>query len=230
MPDNALCIALDTSDPREALRLARATEDQAGVFKVGLTAFVAGGEHLVRELARRRPVFLDLKFHDIPAQVRGAVEGVARLGCSYTTVHAAGGEETMAAAVEGAGGRLAVLAVTVLTSIDDAALADLGVNDPTEKQVLRLAEMALGAGADGIVCSPLEIEAVRRNFGPSNAVGPLIVVPGIRPVGAAVDDQRRASSPRAALDAGADLIVVGRPITQAADPGAAAAAMLVGIG
>ncbi len=184
---------------------------------------------MVREVARRRPVFLDLKFHDIPAQVRGAVEGVVRLGCSYTTVHAAGGEEMVAAAVEGAGGRLAVLAVTVLTSIDDATLADLGVNDPAEKQVLRLAEVALRAGADGIVCSPLEIDAVRRNFGPSNAAGPLIVVPGIRPVGTAVDDQRRAASPRVALGAGADLIVVGRPITHAPDPAAAAAAVLADI-
>ncbi|MDQ3619527.1 MAG: orotidine-5'-phosphate decarboxylase [Actinomycetota bacterium] len=229
MPDNRLCVALDTHDPDEALRLARVTEDQAGVFKVGLTAFVAGGDDLVREVARRRPVFLDLKFHDIPAQVRGAVEGVVRLGCSYTTVHAAGGEEMVAAAVEGAGGRLAVLAVTVLTSIDDATLADLGVNDPAEKQVLRLAEVALRAGADGIVCSPLEIDAVRRNFGPSNAAGPLIVVPGIRPVGTAVDDQRRAASPRVALGAGADLIVVGRPITHAPDPAAAAAAVLADI-
>ena len=229
MPDSPLCVALDTNDPDEALRLARATEEQVGVFKVGLSAFVAGGDDLVREVARRRPVFLDLKFHDIPEQVRGAVEGVARLGCSYTTVHAAGGEEMVAAAVEGAGGRLAVLTVTVLTSIDDAALIDLGVNDPAEKQVLRLAEVALRAGADGIVCSPLEIEAVRRNFGPSNAAGPLIVVPGIRPVGMAVDDQRRAASPQVALGAGADLIVVGRPITKAPDPAAAAAALLANI-
>ena len=200
-----------------------------GAFKVGLTTFTAGGDDLVRRLAGSRPVFLDLKFHDIPAQVRGAVDSVARLGVTYTTVHASGGEQMVSAAVEGANGRVAVLAVTVLTSIDDTVLADVGVADPAEKQVLRLAELALGAGAHGLVCSPLEVEAIRQKFGRSEDGGPLIVVPGVRPPGGGADDQRRTSSPRAALQAGADLIVVGRPITQADDPGAAASALLAGI-
>ncbi len=184
---------------------------------------------MVRRLVESRPVFLDLKFHDIPAQVHGAVDAAARLGSTYTTVHASGGEQMVSAAVEGARGRVAVLAVTVLTSIDEAALADLGVNDPAEKQVLRLAGLALRAGADGVVCSPLEVEAIRRKFGASDDGGPLVVVPGVRPSGGVADDQRRTSSPRAALQAGADMIVVGRPITQAADPGATAGALLAGI-
>ena len=204
-------------------------EPHVGAFKVGLTTFTTGGDDLVLRLAESRPVFLDLKFHDIPAQVRGAVESVARLGAAYTTVHASGGEQMVSAAVEGAGGRVAVLAVTVLTSIDDAVLAELGVNDPAEKQVLRLAELALRAGAKGLVCSPLEVEAIRQKFGRSDEGGPLIVVPGVRPRGGAADDQRRTSSPRAALQAGADLIVVGRPITQTDDPGAAASALLADI-
>lgn len=200
-----------------------------GAFKIGLTTFTTGGDDLVRRLVETRPVFLDLKFHDIPAQVRGAVDSVARLGATYTTVHASGGEQMVSAAVEGADGRVAVLAVTVLTSIDDAVLADVGVSDPAEKQVLRLAELALGAGAQGLVCSPLEIEAIRQKFGRSDDGGPLIVVPGVRPPGTAADDQQRTSSPRAALQAGADLIVVGRPITQTDDPGAAASALLADI-
>jgi orotidine-5'-phosphate decarboxylase len=222
-------VALDTPDPDEALRLARATAPHVGTFKVGLTTFATGGDGLVRRLVESRPVFLDLKFHDIPAQVRGAVDAVARLGSTYTTVHASGGEQMVSAAVEGAGGRVAVLAVTVLTSIDQTVLGDLGVDDPPEKQVLRLADLALRAGADGIVCSPLEVEAIRRRFGASDDGGPLVVVPGVRPPGGAADDQRRTSSPRAALEAGADMIVVGRPITETADPGASASALLAGI-
>ena len=192
---------------------------------MGLTAFTAGGPGLVAELAQSTDVFVDLKLHDIPAQVEGAVISIAGLGARYTTVHATGGEAMLRAAVDAAQEAVTLLAVTVLTSLEGRDLVRLGGDGDVSAQVLRLAELALGCGIPGIVCSPLEVAAVRQRFGPLEEGGPLVVVPGIRAAPGG-DDQRRTHAPRAALAAGADVLVVGRPITAAADPRAAARELL----
>ena len=222
--ENPLCLALDSNDPEEVTKLAAETERHVGVFKVGLTSFISFGSYLTRSLAKQRPVFLDLKLHDIPAQVAGAVASVGETGASYVTIHAAGGSEMVRAAAD-ASGDVTVLAVTILTSLDDDSLAQIGIAGPAQDAVLRLAELALSAGANGLVCSPLEVAKVRAEFGASSEGGPVLVVPGIRAAGSDLGDQRRTLGPREAIEAGADLIVVGRPITEAADPAAAAAEM-----
>jgi len=219
---NPICVALDFSDESRIRSAASAVAEFVGVFKVGLAALYGAGTDAVVDLAKVRPVFVDAKLHDIPAQVEGAMTSIARLGASYVTVHAAGGYDMVKAAVGAADEGLRVLAVTVLTSLDDFELERLGLGTTTEDAVLRLADRALDAGAHGLVCSPLELAAVRSRFGD----GPDLVVPGIRPAGADADDQRRTLGPREALDAGATLLVVGRPITAAPDPAAAARAML----
>ena len=220
---NPICVALDTPRPEETRRLAASLGDEVGAIKVGLTAFAAGGAELVRDLVGTADVFLDLKFHDIPAQVEGAVAAVAELGAGITTVHASGGRAMLEAA---AGARedtaLKVVAVTVLTSLDDSDLEAIGIETGAAETVLRWAELALTAGVDGLVCSPLEVAALRERFGPHEQGGPYLVVPGIRPHGSDKGDQRRTLTPKEALDAGADLLVIGRPITSAADPVAAA--------
>lgn len=214
---NPLCVALDARDPGHNVELARAVADHVGHLKVGLTAYTSGGPPLARELAGIRPLFVDLKLHDIPAQVGSAVANVGAVGGSITTVHAAGGADMIKAAVAAAPPALKVVAVTVLTSLDDAALEVVGLRGPMGDAVVRLAEMALGAGADGLVCSPLEVESIRSRFGPD----PYLVVPGIRAAPGA-DDQKRTLDAPSALRAGADLLVVGRPITGAPDPASAA--------
>jgi orotidine-5'-phosphate decarboxylase len=219
---NPICVALDTPDIEHLERLAYLTEPHVGMFKVGIMAFSANGPSVVRGLVRMRPVFLDLKLNDIPAQVHGAVGAIADMGASFVTVHAAGGPEMLRAAVDAADGKVAVLAVTVLTSLDDRVLELTGIRDPTESQVLRLSEVALEGGAPGLVCSPLEIAAIRARFGARSEGGPLLVVPGIRRSDAPKDDQRRTMGPKEALDSGADVLVVGRPITASPDPAAAA--------
>jgi orotidine-5'-phosphate decarboxylase len=192
------------------------------MLKVGLELFAAGGPAAVRSAAALgRPVFLDLKLHDIPNTVEGAARSAAASGASLLTVHASGGEAMVRAAVRGAGGRLRVLAVTVLTSLDDAVLAAVGLAGPTEEAVVRLARLAVAAGADGVVCSPREVAAVRAAVGP----GPLLVVPGVRPAGSARGDQVRVATPGEAVRAGADLLVLGRPLRDAPDPAAAARAV-----
>lgn len=220
-----VAVALDFPDAERVRSVAAAVAAHSGVFKVGLTTIYGSGPDLVAELARVKPVFLDAKLHDIPAQVEGAVEALAGRGASLVTVHAAGGFDMVKAAVAAAGENLTVLAVTVLTSLDDAELEKLGFGDPSEGAVLRLAERALDAGAPGLVCSPLEVAALRRRFGARSEGGPLLVVPGVRPAGVDAADQRRTLTPRAALEAGADLLVVGRPITAEADPVEAARAL-----
>ena len=222
---NPLCVALDSPDPATNRAMAAEVAPHAGVLKVGLTAFVAAGADLVRDVAALRPVFLDLKLHDIPVQVAGAVAAAAATGASLLTVHASGGPEMVRRAVDAAGNRVTILAVTVLTSLDDDDLERVGLAGPPEKAVLRLAELALDAGAPGLVCSPHETAHLRERFGPRSEGGPLLVVPGIRPR-AAGDDQKRTLTPHDALAAGADLIVVGRPVTEAASPGAAAHSLL----
>ena len=216
---NRICVALDAPEPERNLELARAVSEHVGYLKIGLTSFSAGGPALAAELAGMAPLFADLKFHDIPAQVESAVANVSAMGASLTTIHASGGPEMIKAAVAGASDDLKVVAVTVLTSLDDSSLDSIGMQGPTGDAVLRLAEMALNAGADGLVCSPLEVAAIRERFGPD----PFLVVPGIRPAGSAADDQKRTLGPREAVDAGASLLVIGRPITSAPDPATAAA-------
>lgn len=230
-PADRILVALDTADPARGRALARALSGRVGGFKVGLEAFVAMGAPFVGEIgALGFPVFLDLKLHDIPNTVAGAARAASRLGVTYLTVHALGGPAMIAAAVEAAAGAApagspapVVLAVTILTSHDDASLARLGIAGPAADAVARLADVAREAGAGGIVCSPLEVAAARRSW-PEG----VLVVPGIRPAtptAGSGDDQARTATPGAAVRAGADRIVVGRPITAAADPAAAADAL-----
>ena len=176
----------------------------------------------MRDMTALSPVFLDLKLHDIPAQVAGAVSSARELEVAYTTVHATGGEDMLRAAADAAEDNLMVLAVTVLTSLSPDDLASVGVVDAPADQVLRLTELALNSGVKGLVCSPLEVASVRARFGSAAGGGPFLVVPGIRRAGSSTDDQKRTLGPREAFDAGADLIVVGRPITAAPDPARAA--------
>jgi orotidine-5'-phosphate decarboxylase len=224
--DNPVCLVLDDPDPAGCRRLAELTESSVGLFKVGLTSFAAGGAGLVRELGALRPVFLDLKLHDIPAQVEGATRVVSALGISYLTVHAAGGRAMISAATRAAAPDVQVLAVTILTSLDSDELTRLGMGGPIEQRVLRLAESALEAGAHGLVCSPLEVKSLRERFGTRSRGGPLLVVPGIRDPHSARHDQRRTLPAREAVEAGADVIVVGRLISAAPDPAAAARRVL----
>ncbi len=229
-PEDRIWVALDTPDRERALSLARTLAGRVGGFKVGLEAFVACGPSLVRELSGLgHRIFLDLKLHDIPNTVAGAAAGAARLGVAMFTVHSLGGPEMIAraasasreAAPPGAAPPI-VLAVTILTSHDDAGLTRIGIAGPCEPAVSRLAAMAREAGAGGAVCSPLEVGVARSAF-PSG----LLVVPGIRGVteGPKADDQARVATPSATIRSGADALVVGRPITQSADPAAAAAAI-----
>jgi orotidine-5'-phosphate decarboxylase len=170
-------------------------------------------------------LFLDLKFHDIPNTVAGAVRGILPLAPEFTTVHASGGLAMMKAAVEAANGRTKILAVTMLTSLSEADLPSLGLAGAVSDQVKRLADLAQQAGVDGLVCSPHEVADLRAQLGADFA----LVVPGIRPIGAAGDDQARIMTPIEALQAGASRLVIGRPITAAADPKAAASAILASL-
>ncbi len=220
-----LAVALDTSDAEEAVRLARTLSGKVGTVKLGLEAFTAGGPDLVRRVGDLgTPVFLDLKLHDIPNTVERAARNAARLGVAMLTVHASGGSAMLTAAVTGASAAARpplVLAVTVLTSLDDAALAELGVPGGAAGRVSAWAAMAHRAGCGGVVCSPQEAAALRAALGS----GFRLVTPGIRPAGEAAGDQRRIATPAAAVAAGADILVIGRPITAAGDPGAAADAI-----
>jgi orotidine-5'-phosphate decarboxylase len=222
MSGNPLIVALDCSED-EALALARSLRGRVEWVKVGMTLFYSAGPSVVGRLRELGfDVFVDLKLHDIPHQVRGAAASIATLGAGMLTVHASGGADMMRAAVEGsrqaadaAGVRPpAVLAVTVLTSTDDAGLAQVGVVRSAAEQVVALAILARAAGVDGFVCSPREASLVRQAVGEDL----LIVTPGVRPEGSEVGDQARSSTPRAALDCGATHLVVGRPITGAAVP------------
>jgi orotidine-5'-phosphate decarboxylase len=221
-----LCVALDFPSWASAEPFARTIAPQVGMLKVGLEMFAAEGPPAVRAAAALgRPVFLDLKLHDIPNTVLGAARSAAASGASLLTVHAAGGAEMVRAAVKGAGERVRVLAVTVLTSLDAAALEAIGLAGPPESAVVRLAKLAVSAGAGGLVCSPHEVAAVRAVVGPA----PLLVVPGVRPPGAAKGDQARVATPADAVKAGADVIVIGRPLRDAPDPVEAAKAIAAGL-
>jgi len=219
-----LIVALDTASPAQARTWAEAVAPWCGLVKLGLEFFLANGPAGVRGI-RGRPVFLDLKLHDIPNTVARAVEAVLPLGPRMLTIHASGGPAMMTAArraVERAGEeRPLLLGVTVLTSLDKAALAAIGVVGGTVEQVLRLGRLAVSEGVDGLVCSAHEVAALRAEL--SEEVK--LVVPGIRPLGNEAGDQARTMTPEQAVAAGADWIVVGRPITAAPDPMAAAAAI-----
>jgi len=217
-----ICAAVDAPSWADGEAFARAVAPEVGILKVGLELFAAEGPAVVRAVAALgRPVFLDLKLHDIPNTVEGAARSAARSGASLLTVHAAGGAEMVASAVRGAGPGVRVLAVTVLTSLDDAALAAIGLSGPPEAAVVRLARLAVRAGAGGLVCSPHEVAAVRAAVGK----GPLLVVPGVRPPGADRGDQARVATPAEAVRSGADVVVIGRPLARAPDPAAAARAI-----
>jgi orotidine-5'-phosphate decarboxylase len=222
-----LVLALDTDDLGRAVAWSRAAGDAAGMVKVGLELFGAEGPAAVRALAGDgRPVMLDLKLHDIPATVAGGTRAAARAGAELVTVHALGGPAMLEAAVRAAGDRCRVAAVTVLTSAGPRDLEAAGL-PPAAEAVPRLAELAVAAGCQAVVCSPLEAAGLRALLGPAVE----LVCPGVRPRPAEAapevdgDDQARVATPAAAMAAGATRIVVGRPITRAADVGAAARAV-----
>jgi orotidine-5'-phosphate decarboxylase len=222
---NPVIAALDVPTLDEAAELARRLEGEVGWFKVGLELFGAQGPDAVRRIAPHAPLFLDLKLHDIPTTVGRAARTLGRLGVQLLTVHTSGGAEMLRAAVEGFGEGAAdagvepgrILGVTVLTSMSDDDLASVGAPAAAE-QVPALASLAVEAGVPGLVCAPRDLAAVRAAVGEET----LLVTPGVRPAGSGADDHARAATPREALDAGADLLVIGRPITRAEDPVAAA--------
>lgn len=225
-----LIVALDFSTAEAATQMTDKLRGRVGMFKVGMEAFTAEGPMLARYLVDSgERVFLDLKFLDIPNTVRGACRVAANMGVTLLNVHALGGRKMLRAALEGAaegvtGGRRRplVLAVTILTSLSAEDLDELGIAGPPESAVLRMARLAQSEGLDGVVASAREVSALRKECGPDF----VIVTPGIRPSGAAADDQSRTATPHAALDSGADYLVVGRPITAAPDPAAAAEGIL----
>jgi len=228
-PRQRLIVALDVSSSASAERIVAAVGDRALTYKVGMQLYTAAGPRVVRDLVSSgRQVFLDLKYHDIPHTVGAAVAEAAKLGVTMLTVHASGGSQMLSAAVEAARVRSApvVLAVTVLTSMGAEDLETIGMAGSLEQSVVRLAKIALTNGCQGIVTSAREISAVRAELGHEFA----IVTPGVRPTGMASGDQVRVVTPAQAIAAGASHIVVGRPITEAADPAAAARAILAEIG
>lgn len=241
-PKDRILVALDTPDIGKARELAQALDGVVGGVKLGLEFFNANGHKGVHEVidgtldetpygqpVRHVPFFLDLKFHDIPNTVAGAVRSVMPLKPMILNVHASGGYAMMKAALDAAVfaaeplgiPRPMVIAVTILTSLDDGDLADVGMKGPARDQVLRLAALARKAGLDGIVCSAHEIAPIREALGPDFK----LIVPGIRPAGSNTGDQKRVMTPLQAVKAGADYLVIGRPITEVPDPVAAARAI-----
>ena len=218
---DSIIIALDMGE-EEAIALCERLRGKARWVKVGMTLYYACGPAIVRTMHELGfKVFLDLKLHDIPFQIEGAAEAASLAGADILSLHALGGAAMAAGARKGVeraaqhrDSRSKLVAISVLTSMDQEALASIGVNDPVASEVERLAKLATGAGSDGIVCSPQEAEKMRALLGPDT----LIVCPGIRPAGADVGDQKRIATPAAAIAAGASKLVVGRPITQAEDP------------
>ena len=221
--NNPIFCALDTTDIDHAVSLARGLKGSVGGAKIGMEFFNAHGPAGYRAVAAAGlPIFLDLKLHDIPNTVAGGIRAVLPLNPSIVNVHAAGGSAMMRAAAEAAreagDSRPLIIGVTLLTSLDRSDLAATGVGGSTSEHVRRLAALAAAAGLDGVVCSAHEIEVLRRDLGP----GFKLIVPGIRPAGSVVGDQKRVMTPTEALSPGADVLVIGRPITGAGDPRAAA--------
>ena len=233
--ENKIFAALDTTNVEEAAALAKRLKGAVGGVKLGLEFFSANGAAGVRTIARAGlPIFLDLKFHDIPNTVAGAVRALVKLRPKIINVHAAGGPAMMRASAEAATEaaetlkmpRPLVIAVTVLTSMDNDDLNAVGQQGPISDQVIRLARLTQDSGLDGVVCSPQEAAGVRAACGPDFK----LIVPGIRPNLSLSNDQKRTSSPSEAVSAGADYLVIGRPITKAPDPAAAARAMAATLG
>jgi len=229
-PIDRIFCAIDTPDLADALLLAELLAGEVGAIKLGKEFFTAHGPDGVRKVAAcGHKIFLDLKYHDIPNTVAGAIRAAAGLNCTVLTVHASGGpamlEAAMAAAAEAGRKRPKVVAVTVLTSLDDGDLAAVGQHGPAADQVLRLARLAEASGLDGVVCSPHEVGLLRREIGDAFA----LVVPGVRSDWAGADDQKRVMTPGEAIAAGADHLVIGRPITKSADPVGAARRIAVEI-
>ena len=220
-----IIVALDCASLAEALALCRRLDPALCRVKIGKELFTRAGPEVVKQARKLGfSVFLDLKFHDIPNTVAMATRAAAELGCWMINVHASGGRAMLAAAKSALADldpAPLLIAVTVLTSLDAQALAEIGVSASPAEQVERLARLAFDSGLDGVVCSALEARALRARFGPRFC----LVTPGIRPAAGAADDQRRIATPAAALAAGADYLVIGRPVTQAADPRAALAAL-----
>ncbi|WP_030450376.1 orotidine-5'-phosphate decarboxylase [Herbidospora cretacea] len=217
-----IAVALDAPDLETAARWASLVTPHVSTVKVGLELYLRYGPDVIASVrgASGVQVFLDLKLHDIPNTVAGATRAVARLKPAFLTVHAGGGAAMIRAAVESAP-QTRIAAVTVLTSLSEADLAAIGLQGPPQDAVRRLAALAVGAGAQALVCSPMEVAAVRAEVGE----GITLITPGVRPAGAASQDQARVATPERALADGADLLVIGRPITGSADPGASAAAI-----
>jgi len=227
IPRERLIVALDVSSAAEAREIVLALDDAVGLYKVGMQLYTAEGPSIVRELVSAgKKVFLDLKYHDIPNTVAAAVREAAKLGVSMLTLHASGGTKMLTAAAAAArdtgAGSLKILAVTVLTSMNQTDLEELGAGGRVEDQVVRLSTLALNAGCQGVVSSAHEVKALRARLGS----GFLAVTPGVRPAGAPNGDQARVVTPAQAIAAGATHIVVGRPITGAEDPACAAKKIL----
>lgn len=224
---NPVYVALDTPDVKTALALAGAVRPHVGGLKVGLEFVSANGPEGVRAVAALGlPVFLDVKLHDIPNTVAGAVRALSGLGVSIVNVHASGGTAMMRAAKEAAGSGVKIIAVTILTSLDDADMEIIGYSEGASMQALRLARLAQISGLDGVVCAATDLAAIRAACGPDF----LTIVPGSRPAGSDVQDQKRFMTPSAARAAGADILILGRPVTAAADPAAAARAIAAELG
>ncbi|MFN3425505.1 MAG: orotidine-5'-phosphate decarboxylase [Novosphingobium meiothermophilum] len=218
---NPVYLALDLPRLDAAIALANKVKGHIGGLKLGLEFFCAHGHHGVHEVAKvGLPIFLDLKLHDIPNTVAGAMQAIHVLEPAIVTIHAQGGRAMMEDAKAAAGEHCKVVAVTVLTSLDDADMSDLGIDGSAHDQALRLADLAQEAGLDGIVCSGHEVGAIHKRW--KNG---FFVVPGLRPAEGKLGDQKRAVTPRAARDAGASVLVIGRPISRAEDPVAAARAI-----
>jgi orotidine-5'-phosphate decarboxylase len=218
-----LIVALDVATENDALELVDQTGDAVTWYKVGKQLFTSCGPSVIKQLKdRNKRVFLDLKFHDIPNTVASAIRSASDLGVDMTNVHASGGPAMLTAAAEAAkANSLLLIAVTVLTSMDQNELSAIGIQDDMTDQVLRLAKLTAECNLDGVVCSPWEISVIRDSLG-SNFK---LVTPGIRPASVQKDDQKRVMTPAEAADAGADFIVVGRPISKAEDPFSAAKAV-----
>ena len=231
---NPIIVALDTQEVEEATTIAREVMGHVGAVKLGLEFFTANGAAGVRQITQLGvPLFLDLKFHDIPNTVAKAIAATAGMNMFMMTVHTSGGRAMLQAAMD-ASDRVAqatgkerplVIGVTLLTSLDQDDITILGFREKLQDQVLRLADLAQSAGLDGVVCSPFEIAPIRKACGDELT----LVVPGIRPEGAHAGDQKRIMTPKDALDRGADYLVIGRPITGAADRASAAAAIATGL-
>ena len=229
-PGERLIVALDVSSAREALKIVASLGDSVQIYKVGMQLYTAEGPQVVRDLVGSgRKVFLDLKYHDIPNTVAAAVREAAKLGVSMLTVHASGGTKMLHAAVEAAREKDSgpqILAVSILTSMDDQDLNEIGVHGQVVDQVVWLASLALEAGCAGVVSSPREVKTLREKLGSDF----LAITPGVRPAGAEHGDQARVTTPGEAIAAGATHIVVGRPITAAANPAEEAAKILQELG